>query len=90
MKYWPIVFHLLLASAVLGSALAVVFLQHESRSLFVQRQRLQSEQDEFQVEWSRLQLEQAWLGDASRIEQLAREQLSMVPAQQSELMLIDP
>ena len=90
MKRWPAIARLVLGLAVIASALGVVYLQHESRSLFVQRQRLQSEQDEFQVEWSRLQLEQAWLGDASRIEKIAREQLSMVPPQQPELMLIDP
>lgn len=90
MNYWRQLPRLVLAVAVVGSALGVVYLQHESRSLFVHRQRLQSEQDEYQVEWSRLQLEQAWLGDASRIESIAREQLRMRPPEQPELMLIDP
>lgn len=83
-------FRLLLGALVITEALGVVFMQHESRSLFVQRQRLQSEEDEYQVEWSRLQVEQAWLGDTSRVEQIAREQLSMAPPAQAELMLIDP
>lgn len=83
-------FSFFLGSFVIGTALGVVYLQHESRSLFVERQLLQSEHDEYQVEWSRLQLEQAWLADASRIEQIARDELAMQPPRQPQLMLIDP
>lgn len=90
MKWGPLILRSLLGVLVVSSALGVVYLRHESRSLFVQRQRLQSEQDEYQVEWSLLQVEQAWLGDTSRIEQFAREELKMVPPQQAELILIDP
>ena len=90
MKWWVLMARTVLGVMVISTALGVVYLRHESRSLFVQRQRLQAEQDEYQVEWSLLQVEQAWLGDTSRIEQFAREELRMVPPQQAELILIDP
>ncbi|GAB4187999.1 MAG: cell division protein FtsL [Wenzhouxiangellaceae bacterium] len=90
MKRWRQLAALMLGLTVIVSALALVYLEHESRSLFVQRQRLQSAQDAYQVEWSRLQLEQAWLADASRIENIARERLQMQRPAQSDLILIDP
>ncbi len=67
----------LLLGSLLVSAIGVVMLRHESRQLFSTLQRAQAERDQAQVEWSRLQLEQAWLAEAGRIEREAREQLGM-------------
>ena len=66
-----------LVLAVLGSAVAVVAQRHESRQLFSALQRAEVERDEARVEWSRLQLEQAWLAEAGRIERRARDALGM-------------
>lgn len=71
-----ILFAVLLA-ALLASAVGVVVLRHESRQLFVALQEAEGERDDARVEWSRLQLEQAWLADAGRIERQARDELDM-------------
>ncbi|TVQ36095.1 MAG: cell division protein FtsL [Wenzhouxiangella sp.] len=71
-----LLFTLLLLS-LLVTAIGVVVLRHESRQLFTTLQRAEAERDQSQVEWSRLQLEQAWLAEAGRIEREARDKLSM-------------
>lgn len=67
----------ILLSMLLITAISVVALRHESRQLFVALQEAEAERDEIRIEWSRLQLEQAWLADSGRIERQAREQLDM-------------
>jgi cell division protein FtsL len=62
---------------LLSTAISVVALRHESRLLFSSLQQAEIERDEANVEWSRLQLEQAWLAEAGRIEREARDQLNM-------------
>lgn len=68
---------LLLLVALLGSAVGVVALRHESRQIFAALQQADHERDDANVEWSRLQLEQAWLAEAGRVEREARDQLNM-------------
>lgn len=76
-----------LLAAVVASAVGLVALRHESRQLFVALQTAESERDQANVEWSRLQLEQAWLGDASRIEQAAREKLDMKSPEETRVIV---
>jgi cell division protein FtsL len=57
---------------VIGSALGVVYTRHESRRHAVELGLLEDQRDAFIAEWSRLQLEQAWLADASHVESKAR------------------
>jgi cell division protein FtsL len=45
--------------------------------LFVELQQLEKERDELNVEWGRLQLEQGAWSAHGRVEQIAREKLSM-------------
>ena len=75
MMRW-IAFFVLLA-LLLGSAIGVVTLRHESRQIFAALQDAASERDQARAEWSRLQLEQAWLAEAGRVEREARDQLDM-------------
>lgn len=81
---------LVLTAAVLASAIGVVVLRHESRQLFVSLQEAEAERDAARVEWSRLQLEQAWLGDAGRVESQAREQLKMESPQDVRILVTSP
>ena len=67
----------LLLCALLASAVGVVVMRHEARLQFVALQQAEDVRDQFRVEWSRLQLEQAWLAEAGRIERHASEQLNM-------------
>lgn len=74
----------LLTSAVLASALGVVYAKHQSRKLFVELQALQVAQDEINVEWGQLQLEQSTLATHSMIDSTARSKLGMAaPAPES-------
>ncbi len=74
--------------AVLGSALGVVYVQHQSRRLFVESQELQREADRLGVEWNMLQLEQAAWASHGRIERLARERLDMrIPSRDDVVIL---
>lgn len=83
-------FLLVLTAAVLASAIGVVVLRHESRQLFVALQEAESQRDASRVEWSRLQLEQAWLGDAGRVEAQAREQLRMQSPNDIRILVTSP
>jgi len=58
-------------------ALAVVYVKHENRLLTTEIERLRSEHDRLEMEWSQLQLEEAALAHHARIETLARSQLGM-------------
>lgn len=66
-----------LLMAVIGTALAVVDVQHQSRRVFVESQELLREADRLDVEWNMLQLEQAAWATHGRVEQVARERLNM-------------
>ncbi len=66
------------------SALAVVWAEHESRTLFVKLETLTRERDALNVEWGQLQLEQTTLATHGRVEELAARKLHMrLPSQES-------
>jgi cell division protein FtsL len=76
--------------AMLSSAILLVYSKHQSRKLFVELQGLKHQVDELNTEWGQLQLEQsAWSGHG-RIEQVARERLSMVMPGAEEVVFIRP
>lgn len=72
-KYW---FALLLAF-VLGSALTVIYVKHESRVLFSELRTVQKQQDQAVIQWSRLQLQNSTLATHSNVEAQARKTLKM-------------
>jgi len=67
----------LLAFAV-ASGIGVVSSRQHARQLFVALSALELERDELNIEYGRLQLEQATWTETNRLEQLARTQLGMV------------
>jgi len=77
-------------TAVIGSALGVVYTRHESRRMAVQLGELENMRDDIIAEWSRLQLEQAWLADACQVESKARDQLGMGTAENPHILVIEP
>lgn len=77
----------LLAAAV-ASAVAVVHARHQSRSLFVELRTLERERDELDIEFGRLQLEQATLAETHRIERIARSSLGMRPVRPEDIVVI--
>jgi len=89
LKIQIIILVVVLAS-VIGSALGVVNMRHQSRLLAVELSALETEQDEGLAEWSRLQIEQGWLADASRIEKTARGVLHMQQPPATQILVIEP
>ena len=81
---------IVLILALLASAIGVVAQRHESRELFAALQDAQSQRDQTRVEWSRLQLEQAWLAEAGRIERQARDRLSMDRPERVGILIEEP
>lgn len=67
----------LLLGAVVASAVGVVYARHESRRLFVELSALEAARDELNIDFGRLQIEQATWGDTNRIEKIARGDLGM-------------
>lgn len=80
--------NLILGAAVFATALALVWVRHESRTQFVELQALNEARDELNIEWGRLQLEQATWAEASRIERLARDELDMRVPRPDEVRVI--
>ena len=79
---------LVLLVATIASAIAVISSRQQSRQLFVALSSLERERDELNIEYGRLQLEQATWTENNRLEQLARNQLGMVFPGPSETIVI--
>ncbi len=67
----------LLLTMVIGSAMAVIYVKHESRILFAELRNTQKLQDQEVIEWSRLQLQNSTLATHSNVESRARKILKM-------------
>ncbi|MDD7804059.1 MAG: cell division protein FtsL [Endozoicomonas sp. (ex Botrylloides leachii)] len=78
----------LLLSVVL-SGVAVSYVAYENRKLHNQLQRVLERQNQAQVEWGRLLLEESTLTAPARVERLARDKLGMeVPSPVSVKMVV--
>lgn len=62
---------------VVASGVATVYVKHLSRLMFVDLQNLERAQDELQIEWGKLQLEQSTWATHDRITTIAGEQLNL-------------
>ncbi|MDJ0779614.1 MAG: cell division protein FtsL [Gammaproteobacteria bacterium] len=67
----------LLVILVVGSALTVVYVKHESRVLFAELRAVQKAQDLQVIQWGRLQLQNSTLATHSNVESRARKDLKM-------------
>lgn len=72
--------NLVLVAAVMASALYLVHVQYQSRRLFVEVERAQSQARKLETERERLEVEKRSQATPLRIEKIAREQLNMRPA----------
>ncbi|MFO7541906.1 MAG: cell division protein FtsL [Thiobacillus sp.] len=73
--------NIILALALIASALAVVQAQHRSRTYFVELERLKKESRALDEQWGQLQLEQGTWANPARVDALARAQLGLVEPQ---------
>ena len=72
--------NLVLLLAVLFSAVYLVSVQYDSRRLFTELDRANSEGRRLETEYERLQVEKRAQATPARVEKLAREKLQMRPA----------
>ena len=80
----------LLIALNIASAVGVVVARHKHRQLFVELIRLEKARDELNVEFSRLQLEQATWAESTLIDRTARERLGMVLPKADEIVVVRP
>ena len=85
-----LIINLIALVAVVASALGVVHTRHESRRYSVELGQLEDRRDEYIAEWSRLQIEQAWLADAGHIESQARDRLGMQSPEETLILVVKP
>jgi cell division protein FtsL len=81
---------LALITAVMASAIGVINAKHQTRTAFVELQALQKVRDDMQVNWGRLQLEQAAWSTHGRIEQIASSRLNMILPGDDSIKVIRP
>ncbi len=79
---------LVLANIV--TAIGVVNARHQHRQLFVQPTKLEHAGDELNIDFGRLQLEQATWAEANRIDQIARTRLGMKFPETADIVVIRP
>ena len=89
MSLRAVVFGVLVA-ATIGSAIGVVYTRHEHRQHFIELSRLERERDELNIEFGRLQLEQATWAETSRIEQVATGKLGMKFPESADIVVMKP
>ena len=85
-----LIISLIALAAVISSALGVVYTRHESRRHSVELGQLEDRRDEYIAEWSRLQIEQAWLADAGHVESEARDRLGMESPEETLILVVRP
>ena len=79
-----------LALAVVASALGVVWARHLHRQAYIDLSTLEQQRDELNIEFGRLQLEQATWSEANRIEQVAGTRLGMRFPAEDEIVVVQP
>jgi cell division protein FtsL len=72
------------------SAIAVVHARHQHRQAFSTLTRLEHARDELEIEFGRLQLEQATWAESNRIDQVARNRLGMKFPEGNETVVVRP
>ena len=83
-----IVVVLILANLI--SAIGVVHARHRHRQLFVELSRLEKSRDELNIEFSRLQLEQATWEESNRVAQIGGTRLGMETPEPADIVVLRP
>jgi cell division protein FtsL len=79
---------LFLTLVLMAFALAVVHVRDRARLQFMDKEGLEKEARELELEWGRLQLELGSLASHSRVDQLARRDLGLVPVPLDKIVLL--
>ena len=79
-----------LVLANIATALLIVRDRHEHRQAFIELNKLDKTRDELNIEFGRLQLEQATWAQANRIDQVARQKLGMKFPEAEDIVVVRP
>ena len=82
--YWL----MLLTVVVIGSAMTVIYVKHQSRVLFSDLRQVQKQQDEQIIFWSVLQLQNSTLITQANVESMASKKLGMVLPEQVQIVTL--
>lgn len=85
--------YMLIAALVLANvatALVLVRDRHEHRLQFIALTKLEKARDELNIEFGRLQLEQATWAESNRIDQVARTRLQMLFPRTEDIVVLRP
>ena len=77
-----------LVIANVATALLVVRDRHQHRLAFVALTKLEKTRDELNIEFGRLQLEQATWAESNRVDQVARARLGMVFPRTEDIVVV--
>lgn len=80
---------IILGFLVLISAIAVVELRHQNRTVFVQLQSLEQARDAYEVEWGKLLLEEGAWSQHRRVESTATRKLGMRLPDNARVVMVD-
>lgn len=80
----------ILLVATILSAIGVVYARHQHRLLFVELTKLEKARDELNIEFGRLQLEQATWAESNRVDQIARTRLGMKFPETGDIVVVRP
>lgn len=79
-----------LVVANVASAVAVVYARHLHRQAFATLMGQEHVRDELEIEFGRLQIEQATWAESNRIDQVARNRLGMKFPEGDEIVVVRP
>jgi cell division protein FtsL len=86
----PVFLLAMLVLATIATAVGVAHARQQHRLAYAELNRLLNERDELNIEFSRLQLEQATWSEPNRIEQVATERLGMQFPEAAAVVVLRP
>ena len=75
---------------IVASSIGVIYSKHHNRMLYVELRQLETNRDNLNVDWGRLQLEQSTWATHGRVESAARKRLKMRNVDYAEVVIIKP
>jgi len=79
---------LALGGGIVATGLGIVVARHQARQLFAELEALNREQDRLDIDWGRLRLEQSAYATHPRIEQVARDTLSLAAPSAGQIVVV--
>lgn len=79
----------LLLTAIIVSALSIVYVTNTARTATADMQRLMAERNQLHVEWNQLLLEQGTLSTQTRVQHVAVKKLNMVMPNSRSVVVIN-